>query len=275
MNRNVIKALIVKDLRTIRRSKSLLTVLIIIPIIFSFVIPTAAIAGIRFFDVEGSMGSDAEKLIAKFLAEVTVSSVSLETFKQQMIYISINYLFTSFFLLVPIVTASVTAANSFVGEKERRTLESLLFAPISIKELFVAKILASFLPSYFISLASFILSGISINILSYPLFDKLIFPTGNWLVLIACLSPMILLSTILLNVFISSRVKTYQEAQNIGGMIVLPVIAMVVGQVSGLFLIGMKIMLLLSLALLIINLFMLKKIAKSHDRHVLFEKQIH
>lgn len=275
MNSNVIKALIKKDMRTIRRSKSLLTVLIILPIILCFIMPTAMVGTIRFFDVEQSMGPDVERMVTKFLAEVSVSAIPLATFKQQMIYIFINYLFASFFLLVPIITASVTAANSFVGEKERRTLESLLFAPITIKELFVAKILASFLPAYFISLVSFIISGISINILSYPLFDKIVFPTGNWIVLITCLSPMILLLTILLNILISSRVKTYQEAQNIGGIIVLPVIAMVVGQVSGLFLIGIKIMLLLSLALLIINLFLLKKMAKYNDRHVLFEKQIH
>ncbi|MGP7818690.1 ABC transporter permease subunit [Niallia sp. 01092] len=275
MNNNVIKALITKDIRTIIRSKSLLMVLIIIPIVLGFVIPTAIIASIRFFAVESTLGPDVKKLLTKFLAEVPNVSLALDTFKQQMIYIFVNYLFASFFLLVPIVTASVTAANSFVGEKERRTLESLLFAPITIKELFVAKILASFLPSYFISIVSFIMTGISINILSYPLFHQIIFPTGNWVILITCLSPMILLLTILLNILISARVQTYQEAQNIGGIIVLPVIAMVIGQVSGLFLIGTKMMLLLSIALLIINLLLIKKIAKNNDRHVLFEKQIH
>jgi len=81
--------------------------------------------------------------------------------------------------------------------------------------------------------------------------------------------------TVLLNVLISSRVKTYQEAQNIGGVIILPVVGMMAGQASGLFLVGAPIMLLISLAILIINAILLQRITKYNDRFVLFEKQIH
>ena len=56
--------------------------------------------------------------------------------------------------------------------------------------------------------------------------------------------------TVLLNVLISVKnVKTYQEAQNLGGIIVLPVIGMMVGQVSGLFLVGVQLTLLISLGI--------------------------
>lgn len=275
MNKQVILALMKKDIRTIRRSKPLLITLIIIPIIFCLFLPSIFIGGILLFDAENIIGSDIDKMLGTFLTEIPTPNVELDTFNKQLIYVFVNYLLASFFLLVPIITASVTAANSFVGEKERKTLESLLFAPISLKELFVAKILASFLPSYFISLVSFIISGISINLLSYPLYHSIIFPSANWVVLIVFLSPMILLLTILLNILISSRVQTYQEAQNIGGIIVLPVIALVVGQVSGLFLLEVYIMLIISFVLLGMNLLMLRKIAEYNDRHVLFEKQVH
>ena len=113
-----------------------------------------------------------------------------------------------------------------------------------------------------------------INGLGYPLFGTMIFPSANWLVLILCLSPMVTLMTVLLNVLISSRVKTYQEAQNIGGVIILPVVGMMAGQASGLFLVGTPIMLLISLAILIINAILLQRITKYNDRFVLFEKQI-
>ena len=102
-------------------------------------------------------GNEAGKLIETFMAQVK-GAVTFETKEQQFVYIFINYLLPSLFLLVPIITASTVAANSFVGEKERRTLESLLFSPVSIKTLFVSKVVASFIPSFLVSIISFILS---------------------------------------------------------------------------------------------------------------------
>ena len=239
------------------------------------VIPTIALGGALCFDIKNMAGNDAGKLINTFLNSSIETSRSIETFEQQYIYLFINYLLPSLFLLVPIITASVVAANSFVGEKERRTLESLLFSPISIKTLFVSKVLASFIPSYLVSIISFICSGIIINAMGYPLFNEMIFPSANWIALITCLSPMVTFMTVLLNVLISSRVKTYQEAQNIGGIIVLPVIGLMVGQVSGLFLVGVQLTLLISLGIFILNMILLHRITKYNDRYVLFEKQIH
>ncbi|WP_404332949.1 ABC transporter permease [Mesobacillus maritimus] len=275
MNKRMMKAIIKKDLRDIFRTKSLLTTIIIIPIMFSLVFPTVLIGAALLFDLEKAMGADMQKMIGMFLAETKNGTVPLETTEQQIVYLFINYLLPSLFLLVPIITASVVAANSFVGEKERRTLESLLFSPVSIKTLFISKTLASFIPSFLVSVISFILCGFIINGLGYQLFGEIIFPSSNWIALIACLSPMVTLMTVLLNIFISSRVKTYQEAQNIGGIIVLPVIGLIVGQASGLFLVGAQLTLIISAAILLINLVLLQRMTKLNDRHVLFEKQIH
>ena len=44
--------------------------------------------------------------------------------------------------------SSVVAASSFVGEKERKTLESLLYTPIDIASLFWGKLLSAFIPAY-------------------------------------------------------------------------------------------------------------------------------
>ncbi|MER8124636.1 hypothetical protein ABS198_20365, partial [Acinetobacter baumannii] len=50
----------------------------------------------------------------------------------------------------------------------------------------------------------------------------------GWLV------PALVLFSILLNVLISARVKTFQEAQQFGGLLVLPVIGLLVSQSTGL-----------------------------------------
>ena len=46
-----------------------------------------------------------------------------------------------FFLIVPIMASSVMAASSFVGEKEKHTLETLLYSPLSLRQLFQSKVL--------------------------------------------------------------------------------------------------------------------------------------
>src|SRR4051812_5961990 len=220
MNSRILKAIVKKDLKDIFRSKSLLTTLIIIPILFSVIIPAALVGSAVLFDLKEMAGNEAGKLIELFMAQVKEVRVPLDTEEQQFVYLTINYLMPSLFLLVPIITASTVAANSFVGEKERRTLESLLFSPVSIKTLFVSKVVASFIPSFLVSIVSFILSGIIINSLGYPLFGMMIFPSATWLALIFFLSPMVTLMTVLFNILISIRVKTYQEAQNLSGVII-------------------------------------------------------
>lgn len=275
MDTYISRALIKKDIKDIFRSKTLLVTMIIIPILFSVIFPSIVLGGALLFDAEKIAGDDGRKLIDTYLASTGGEEFSSYTLEQQIVYMFINFMLPSLFLLVPIITAMTVSANSFVGEKENRTLESLLFSPISIKKLFLSKIIASFIPPLFVSIISFIISGIIINSLGYPLFGELIFPSGNWVVLITCLSPMVILLTVLLNILISARVKTYQEAQNVGGIIVLPVIALMIGQVSGLFLLGVQLIILISVGILIVNLVLWNRISKYNDRYVLFEKQIH
>ncbi|TWT01776.1 ABC transporter permease subunit [Planomicrobium sp. CPCC 101079] len=269
------KALVKKDLTDIVRSKTLLITMIAIPILFTVLFPALLMGSALFFDLEEIAGEDGRKLVSVFAGSSMGSAVSAYSLEQQMTYIFINYMLPTLFLLVPIITAMTVAANSFVGEKERRTLESLLFAPVSIHKLFLSKVAASFIPPFLVSIISFLVCGIIINVLGYPLFRELIFPSANWIVLITCLSPMVILLVVLVNIVISSKVKTYQEAQNIGGVIVLPVVGMLVGQISGLFLLGVGLILIISLGVLLVNLMLWHRISKHNDRFALFEKQIH
>ena len=52
MNSRMLKAIVKKDLKDIFRSKSLLTTLIIIPIIFSVILPTILVGSAVMFDIE-------------------------------------------------------------------------------------------------------------------------------------------------------------------------------------------------------------------------------
>jgi ABC-type Na+ efflux pump permease subunit len=101
----------------------------------------------------------------------------------------LNYVFPVFFLLIPIMTSSIIGASSFVGEKEHKTMESLLYTPISIRELFFAKVVGSAVPAFVITLLSSVMFGIVMNIGGFIYFGNLVFPNFKWLILIFWVSP--------------------------------------------------------------------------------------
>lgn len=68
----------------------------------------------------------------------------------------LNYILPVFFLIIPVMAASIMSASAFVGEKEKHTLETLLYCPLSVKQIFCAKVMASFFLSMLISFISFL-----------------------------------------------------------------------------------------------------------------------
>ena len=69
MNSRMLKAIVKKDLKDIFRSKSLLTTFIIIPILFSVILP-AILVGSAVFLISKRTGEDARKLIELFMTQI-------------------------------------------------------------------------------------------------------------------------------------------------------------------------------------------------------------
>jgi ABC-2 type transport system permease protein len=277
MNRTAMWAIAQKDMGVIRSNKQILLPMIIVPIVIGVILPAVLLLVMKSVDVSGVKNLDAIlKMVNKLPAgELRDLLLGMPSVNHQVVYLAVNYLFAPLFLLIPVMSSTIIAANSFVGEKERRTLESLLFAPIDVKSLFVGKVLSALIPTLMLTLGSFVLFGLIADGIGYSMFGRLIFPNWNWVVMMLWVVPSISLCTILLNVLISARVKGFQEAQQIGGLIVLPVIAMVVGQASGLMFLQVSLLLIIGAVLLVISLLLLQRIAKMNDRQVLFEKQVH
>ena len=58
----------------------------------------------------------------------------------------LGYLLSPLLLVIPLMVSAVLAADAFAGEKERRTLDGLLYLPISDRDLFLAKVLRRLRP---------------------------------------------------------------------------------------------------------------------------------
>ncbi|QGQ48463.1 ABC transporter permease subunit [Metabacillus sediminilitoris] len=275
MNKRMVWIIAKKDMKSIISIKQILLPMLILPTVLCVIMPAVLIFFLQANHLSFINGPDQMlTLIGEIPGREGEMIRHLSDKKSQMIYLFVNYILPSLFLLVPVITSMMIAANSFVGEKERRTLESLLFAPINIKDLFLGKVLSAFLPSMTISLGAYVLGAIIINVLTYGQFNGFLFLTANWFLFVLWIVPSLTTLTILFNVLISARVKGFQEAQQLGGVTVLPIIGLLISQVSGLFFFNPVIIFLIGIILIILSIFILLKIAKMNERHILFEKQV-
>ncbi|EKQ55503.1 MULTISPECIES: ABC transporter permease subunit [unclassified Clostridium] len=257
MNRSE-KALIYKDINEITSSKRVILPMTIVPIILIVIMPLALFIGANFVGNDSSMMTKIAPLIKKLPSEY-----ALYTPPQLLIKVMINYMFPSYFLIIPIMCSGVIGASSFVGEKEHKTLESLLYTPISMEQLLRAKILGVFLPSYMITLISFIVFGIICNIGGFMHFGEFILPNIEWLIIILWISPAINLLSLIFTVMVSAKSETFQEAQQVSGLLVLPVILVLIGQMTGVLLLSNFVMFIAGGILLILDYILIKRISSN------------
>jgi hypothetical protein len=92
-----------------------------------------------------------------------------------------------------------------------------------------------------------------VNALGAPLLGGLFFPTWTWAVIILAMVPLVAFLATCLIVAISGRSATMQDAQASAMLIILPVIALVVGQATGLLLFDISVALLASAVVLVID----------------------
>ncbi|MCK4444249.1 MAG: ABC transporter permease [Thermoplasmata archaeon] len=132
-----------------------------------------------------------------------------------------------FYMMIPAVVPTFIASYSFIGEKNNRSLEPLLATPTTDMELFVGKTLAIFLVTMAATWVAYIVSAVIVNILAFPLLGYYPLPNGLWIVGFLLLAPIFCILSISVNVLISSKVTDVRASQQIGGLVVLPVLMFV------------------------------------------------
>ncbi|MEH7075268.1 ABC transporter permease subunit [Neobacillus drentensis] len=280
MNKHIITAIAAKDMKATFSSKKIWVPMMVLPLILCIILPAVfAYIGINT-ELIGESSKDLEKPINAVIQnfpneDLRNALAALPTLGYKSVYFFLNFMLIPFFLMAAIINSMVTSSNSFAGEKERNTLETLLFAPISISELFLGKVIASFVPTILITYLAFLLNGLIVTLITYRVFNEILFLNSTWLLLMFWVIPALVIFNIVLNVLVSARVKSFQEAQQFGGIMVLPVVGLIISQVSGLFFLSPLTLFLIGAGLLIANGFLLKLITRFNQRNTLFESQIH
>jgi ABC-2 type transport system permease protein len=230
VNLRAVRAIVRKDLAVVLQSKAVLLPIIIVPLILLLVLPIVATFAPQLANIPGAsnLGEVLERMPASFQARFDGL-----TQDQALVTLLLVYLFAPMYLVVPLMVASVIAADAFAGEKERRTLEALLFTPTTDRELLLGKLLAGFVPAMAVAWGGFLIYTVVANLAAWPVMGRLFFPTPMWWVLALWVAPAVAAVGLGATVLVSARVNTFQEAYQIGGAVVLPIILLVIGQVVG------------------------------------------
>lgn len=219
-----------KDIRSITSEKMVLIPMVVVPLLLCIVVPGAITTlALSLGEVLITGVQYVEKLIPLYPVPEQIQG-----FTERVLFIFLNYTFLPFFMLVPIMASSVIAANSIVGEKERKTLETLLYTPVTNREFLAAKLLASFVPAVLISWAAFGGYFVVLNLIYGLLRGTLIVRSWIWLPAILLLSPAVSALGLSVTLIVSLKAKSYNEAQQTAGIIVLPFIVLIVVQIAGL-----------------------------------------
>ncbi len=200
-------------------------VMLIVPLALTIVLPSILVL-VTVLVPEGT--SDFQALIN--MLPITEQKGSQERI---ILGLMLNKIMPAFFLLIPIMASSVMAASSFVGEKEKHTLETLLYSPLSLKQLFQSKILAGFSVGMLVSYISFAAMMIVLEIELLLLTGTAIMPDISWLIVMLLIAPAISLVAIAITVRGSAKAQTIEESQQRAVFLIFPILALVIGQFTG------------------------------------------
>ena len=155
-------------------------------------------------------------------------------------------------MLSPIAASMSVAAWSIVGEKQSRTLEPLLATPLTTVELLMAKTLGALLPALVFSSVMFLLYVATIAIVARPgVAGSLaaIEPLG----VVFLLAPLASMAALQLTICMSSRSNDPRSAQQLGALVILPLAALLVLQLTGAVQLGFPLILAIAILLVIVN----------------------
>jgi ABC-type Na+ efflux pump permease subunit len=176
----------------------------------------------------------------------------------RMVVLMLGYFLAPLFLIIPLMVAAIVGAESFVGEKERHTLEGLLYTPATDLELYAGKVIAGAVPAVIAAFLNFAIYAVVVNLITAPLVGGVWFPTPAALALAVWIGPAVALLGVSASVLVSTRVETFLEANQLTGLLSLVIVALMVGQGSGLLLLSPPVLLVVGLVIYGVDLALIR-----------------
>jgi ABC-2 type transport system permease protein len=265
MNRAL--ALLGKELADLRQNLAIFlpsaivtVVAILMPVMVAVVVPAAT--GERLSD-----SGDLEIALEMYKKDPAMRSLDPEAAIQAYVF---QY-FLIMLVLAPITSAMSVAASSVIGEKQARTLEPLLVTPITTLELLGGKLLGALLPAMLVAMLSLLLYlGVVAAVAASGVFNALLGP--RTLAIVLLLGPLAALVALQLAICVSSRVNDARTAQQLGVFVILPIPALLLGQIFGGIELTGPVILWIALGLFIVNIGLMWVAIRLFDRETILTR---
>ena len=215
MNTGRIRVIVRKEWLDMRKNKMVLGMMFLLPLILVLMILGTA-AAFRYVPEQVS-----DPLVPEGTPGLPPALAQMDTDDRTLAILNDQYMF--YLLMIPMVLPVYIASYSIIGEKETRSLEPILATPISTAELLIGKVVGAVTPAVIAAWASFALTALGMYFLATrPVFLYLIRPI--WTVGMLIHSPLFALMSASGGVIASSRLNDPRAAQQISGLLVVPLL---------------------------------------------------
>jgi ABC-type Na+ efflux pump permease subunit len=220
------------DLRRLFKSRDYWVPMGLLAAIFFILIPWVLLSV-----VTASTGNDLVSKIGEVI-EVLPGQIQQHlpgsTQEAQAGYALAVYLLAPVAIVVPLTISSAVGAHAIVGERERGTGEFLAHSPLTEREIYVGKLIASLVPGFLATALGFTVYSLLVNVKVGPLLGGWFFPTAGWWILILGVVPPFIAVALSVIIWVSSKVRSTAAAQQAASLVSLPVILAAYGVSSGL-----------------------------------------
>ena len=243
MNWRTVRAIATKDLLEVRKNRMAIWSILALSFFLSVGMPL--LIGFLPFNAGPSTGD-----LGPFEALLHLLPPELQDLAMgaRMVVLMLGYFLAPLFLIIPLMVAAIVGAESFVGEKERHTLEGLLYTPGNGPRPLRREGARG---------------GRTGRHRGLPQLRDLLgggepghgpdsgresgSPRISALALAVWVGPAVALLGVSASVLVSTRVDTFLEANQLTGLLSLVIVALMVGQGSGLLLLSLPVLLLVGL----------------------------
>ena len=113
--------------------------------------------------------------------------------------------------------------------------------------------LSAWLPALAVAWAGFIVYALVANLAAWPVMGEVFFPNVMWIVLVLWVAPAVAGLGLGVMVLVSMRAEGFQDAYQLGSVVVLPVVLLLIGQATGVMYFSVGLVALLGLVVWIID----------------------
>ncbi len=180
--------------------------------------------------------------------------------------------FNLFFLIVPLAIPMTIATYSIVGEKRERSLEPLLATPISTAQLLAAKSIAAAAPGAIGVWLSAAIYAVALQFIVPSATVREILLSAPFLVSVLIIAPLLTVLATTVGLSISSRVNDPRVAEQLGMVVIVPVLALIFGQIAGVVIFDVTVSLIFAAILAVVDVGLLALAVRLFSRETILTR---